>query len=67
VFDTIVNLCPCPHITVFEVFENVDQSGSLRGIEIPTTPRCIIVEIILSGAGLKDSIPGYGPREFVFE
>jgi hypothetical protein len=27
----------------------------------------IIVEIILSGAGLKKSVSGYGPGKFVFE
>jgi hypothetical protein len=33
----------------------------------PATQVTVIVEIILSGAGLKDSIPGYGSGELVFK
>jgi hypothetical protein len=42
-------------------------SGSFRGIKIPTTPVTVIVEIMLSWAGLKDPVTGYGPGKFVFE
>jgi hypothetical protein len=59
--------CRRPHVAVFEVFQDVDLPGSCRGIGFPSAPVTVIVEIILSGAGLKDSIPGYGPGEFVFE
>ena len=45
----------------------MNLSGPLRGTVFPAAPVTIIVEIILSGAGLKDSIPGYRPGEFVFE
>jgi hypothetical protein len=62
-----MNLCPGPHVTVFEVLEDVDLPGSFWGIEIPTAPVTIIIEIILPGAGLEDSIPRYGPGKFVFE
>ncbi len=54
-------------MTVFELLKDIDLPGSFWGIEIPSTPVSIIVERILSGAGLEDSIPGYGPGEFVFE
>ena len=33
----------------------------------PSSPVSVIVEIILSGAGLQESIPGYGPEKLVFE
>ena len=62
-----MNLCPSPHVAVFEVFKNIDLSGSFGSICFPAAPVSIIVEIILSGAGLKGSIPGYGPGKFVFE
>jgi hypothetical protein len=65
--NTIMNLCPCPHKAVLELFKNVDLSGSFRGIIFPSAPVTVIVEIILPWAGLKDSISGYGPGEFVFE
>jgi hypothetical protein len=65
--DAIMNLCPCPHEAVLELFKNIDLSGSFRSTIFPSAPVTVIVEIILSGAGLKDSISGYGPREFVFE
>jgi hypothetical protein len=39
----------------------------LGSVDFPSSPVSVIVEIILSGAGLKDSIPGYGPGKFVFE
>jgi hypothetical protein len=56
-----MDLCPRPHITVLELFKNIDLSGSLRDIIFPSAPVSVIVEIILSGAGLKDSVSGYGP------
>jgi len=67
VVDAIMNLCPCPHKAVLELFKNIDLSGSFGSIGFPAAPVPIIVEIILSWAGLKDSIPGYGPGKFVFE
>jgi hypothetical protein len=54
-------------VTVLELFENVDLPGSFGSICVPAAPVSVIVEIILSGAGLKDSVTGYGPGEFVFE
>ena len=54
-------------ISLLVFFEHIDLPYSLRSVDFPATPVTVIVEIILSGAGLKDSIPGYGPGEFVFE
>ena len=65
--DAIMNLCPYPHEAVLELFKNIDLPSSFRGIIFPAAPVTIIVEIILPWAGLKDSIPGYGPGKFVFE
>jgi hypothetical protein len=62
-----MNFCPCPHEAVLKLFKNIDLSGSFGGISFPAAPVSIIVEIILSGASLKDSVTGYGPGEFVFE
>jgi hypothetical protein len=67
VFDAIMNLCPCPHIAIFKVLKNIDLPGSFGGISFPSAPVSVVVEIILSGAGLKYSIPGNGPGKFVFE
>jgi hypothetical protein len=67
VFDAIMNLCACPHEAVLELFKNIGLSGSFGGISFPAAPVSIIVEIILPGAGLKDSVARYGPGEFVFE
>jgi hypothetical protein len=39
----------------------------LGRVEFPSAPVSVIVEIILSGAGLKDTVTGYGPGKFVFE
>jgi hypothetical protein len=64
---TIMNLCPCPHVAVLELFKYIDLPGSFWGIIFPTAPVTVIIEIILPWAGLKDSIPGYGPGKFVFE
>ncbi len=65
VFDAVVNLSPCPHIPVFEVFEDIDLPCSLWGILLPTTPIRIVVKTVLPGAGLKDLIAGFGSGEFV--
>jgi hypothetical protein len=54
-------------MAVFEFLENVNLSGPFGSIPFPTTPVCIVVEVILPGADLKNPIPGYGPRKFVFE
>jgi hypothetical protein len=50
-----------------ELFKNINLSGSIRSCIFPTAPVPIVVEIVLSGTGLENSIPGYGPGKFVFE
>jgi hypothetical protein len=45
----------------------MDLLDSLGSVDFPSSPVSVIVEIILSGAGLKDTVTGYGPGEFVFE
>jgi hypothetical protein len=40
---------------------------SLGSVDFPPAPVTVIVEIILSGTGLKDTVTGYGPGKFVFE
>jgi hypothetical protein len=67
VVDAIMNLCPCPHKAILELFKNIDLSGSFGGIIFPSSPVTVVVEIILPGTGLKDSVSGYGPGKFVFE
>jgi len=62
-----MNLCPCPHVPIFELFKNIDLSGSGWSVDLPSAPVSVIVEIILSGAGLKDSVSGYGPGKLVFK
>ena len=59
--------CPCPHVAVLELFKDIDLLGSFWGIVFPSAPVTVIIEIILPWAGLKDSVSGYGPGEFVFE
>jgi hypothetical protein len=66
VFDALVNLFSCPHIAVFEILKDVNLPGSLWCALFPPTPGPVIVEIVLSGAGFKDLISGFGPGEFVF-
>jgi hypothetical protein len=61
-----MNFCPCPHVAVFKVLKNIDLPGSFGSVCFPSAPVTIIVEIILSGAGLKKSVSGYGPGKFVF-
>ena len=67
VLDTVVNLSPCPHMPILEVFKDIDLPGSLWGAFLPAAPIRIIVEEVLSGAGLKDLIAGFGPGEFVMD
>jgi len=65
--DAIVNLLSSPHVTVLELFENIDPPDPLRRVDFPATPVAIIVEIVLPEANPKNSIPGYGPGKFVLE
>ena len=62
-----MNFCTRPHVTVFELLKDIDLPGSFKSVYIPSAPVTVIVEIILSGTGLKDSVTGDGPGEFVFE
>ena len=36
VVDTIMNLCPCPHKAVLELFKNIDLSGSFEDNGFPS-------------------------------
>ena len=65
VLHTLVNLSPCPHIPVLEVPEDIDLPDSLWGVLLPADPIPVLVEVVLSGAGLKDLIAAFGPGEFV--
>jgi hypothetical protein len=67
VLDAIVNLFTCPHATVFQLFKNIDLLDPLGRVDLPSAPVSVIIEIILSGTGLKNSITGYGPGKLVFE
>ena len=62
-----MDLSPSPHVAVFKILKNVDLSGPFRGIVFPSAPVTVVVEIILSWAGLKDTVTRYGPGKFVFE
>jgi len=62
-----MDLCPCPHVAILELFKNINLLDSLGSVDLPSTPVSVIVEIVLSGAGLKNTVTGYGPGKFVFE
>jgi hypothetical protein len=56
-----VDLLSCTHEAIFEVLEDIYLSNSLRGTLFPASPVSVIVEKVLSGAGLKDFIPRFRP------
>ena len=60
-----MDLLPCPHKTVLNVLKDIYLFDSLRGTLFPASPIPVIVKIVLSGAGLKDLIPGFRPGKFV--
>jgi len=41
--------------------------GFFQGIFEPAIPEAVIGKPVLSGAGFKDFIPGFGPGKFVFD
>ena len=65
--NAIMNLCPGPHVSVLELFKNINLSGSFGSSIFPAAPVTVIVEIILPRAGLKNPISGYGPGKLIFE
>jgi hypothetical protein len=65
VFYTLVNSVSSPQVSVFEVLQGINLSCSFRSVLFPTAPIGIVSEIVLSGAGLKDLIPGFGPGKFI--
>jgi hypothetical protein len=65
--DAVVDLFPGPHEAVLEILEDVDLSGPLRSIFFPPAPVCVVVEVILSRAGLEDLMPALGPGEFIVQ
>jgi hypothetical protein len=60
-----MNSVSLPQVPVFEVLQGINLSGSFGGVLFPTSPIGIVSEIILSGTGLKDLIPGFGPGKFI--
>jgi hypothetical protein len=56
-----------PHLPVLEVFQNINLSGSLRGVLKPSVPVAIIGKPVLSRASLEDLIPGFRPGEFILQ
>ena len=62
-----MDFLPRPHLPVFEVFKDVDLTGPFWSILKPTVPVAVIREPVLPEAGFKYFIPGFGPRDFVFE
>jgi len=60
-----VNSIAFPQEPVFEVLQDINLPGSFGSVLFPTAPIGIVTEIILSGAGLKDLIPGFGPGKFI--
>jgi len=65
VFYTLVNRISSPQVPVFEVLQSINLSGPFGSVLFPTSPIGIVTEIVLSGAGLKDLIPGFGPGKFI--
>jgi hypothetical protein len=60
-----MDLLTSPHEPIFYVFQNIDLAGSFWRTLFPAAPIGIVIVIILSGTGLKDLIPGFGPGEFI--
>jgi hypothetical protein len=65
VFDAFVDFFPGPHEAILEILEEVDLSGPLWSIFIPSTPVPVIIEVILPGAGHEDLMSGFGPGKFI--
>ena len=59
--DAIVDFLSDPHEAVLEVLQNIYLPGPFRGILFPASPVRIIIEIVLPGACLENSVPGFGP------
>jgi hypothetical protein len=65
--NAIMDLFSSPNLAVFEVFQDVNLTGSFRSILKPAIPKLVVREPVLSGANFEDFIPGFGPGEFVLE
>ena len=64
--DGIVNLFSGPGLTVFQILEDINLTGSFRGALPPAVPETVIGNPVLPGAGLEDFIPGFGAGEIRF-
>jgi len=67
VFDAVVDFLTGPHEAVLEILEKIYLPDPFRRSFFPSSPIPIVVEIVLSRAGLEDLVPGLGPGEFVAE
>ena len=65
--NAMVDLFAGPGLAIFKVFQDINLAASFKGILKPTIPKTIIGKPILSGAGLEEFIPGFGPGEFILE
>jgi hypothetical protein len=53
-------------LTVFQILEDINLTGSFRGVLQPAVPETVIGNPVLPGAGLEDFIPGFGAGEIRF-
>jgi hypothetical protein len=58
-FYALMDLFAGPHLPSLQIFQDVDLTGPQRGIIQPSIPVSVVIEIILSEAGLKAFIPGF--------
>ena len=65
VLDAVVDFLSGPHEAVLEILEEIYLPDPFRSTFFPPAPVPVVVEIVLSGARLKDLVPGFGPGEFV--
>jgi len=67
VLDAVVDFLPGPHDAVLEILEKVYLPDPFRSAFFSSSPKSVVVEIVLSRARLEDLVPGFGPGKFVVE
>jgi len=62
-----MNHHPFPGVAAVEFLQPVNGSYSFRGVILPTVPKSVILEVVLSLATFESGKPAVRPGEVVFK
>jgi len=65
--NAVMDLHSRPGLTVFEVLQDVNFTGSFWCTFKPIIPEAVVIKPVTSGPGFERFIPGFCAKEFVLD